>query len=398
MSTGDAVTRDYQPHESFRKLYDTYTGENSIGQHLTRRLVDTTMPEAMLVVTGSDYVLFPGRGARPIVASFRLSTRGFVELTAVSHLGPAVAWIFRLREIGYSAWREDARRLLASIDEVRTINDASYWQTHVAVEAFRGHESKIADVVDYACAITERFMRRCLADEQQMTYENLRRGYLEPVDDLATPVPMNDVMVGTFGLAFLDIAHRIMGWLRSQKLDWLNLAVLFTGPSGRPSSGLTWQTNNACYMLWKASGQRLPYANVFITPHGPAASARDLDDADYARRAEASFHDTWMHLRGGIEMSRLMFAGFPSFSESVDEPPVIEADTQSLRSMPRLRTPDDRFTAITRLRFVMEDPRQLLSNSVAHFVIDQLCENGYRPGSVVIPGFTSVTYPARVPP
>jgi hypothetical protein len=81
--------------------------------------------------------------------------------------------------------------------------------------------------------------------------------------------------------------------------------------------------------------------------------------------------------------------GISSFSESVDEPPIIEAGTQSLHSMPRLRTPDDRFTAITRLRFVLEDPRQLLSNSVAHFVIDQLCENGYRPGSVVIPSRTS---------
>ena len=28
--------------------------------------------------------------------------------------------------------------------------------------------------------------------------------------------------------------------------------------------------------------------------------------------------------------------------------------------------------------------------------LDQLCENGYRPGSVVIPGFTNVAYPARV--
>jgi len=95
-------------------------------------------------------------------------------------------------------------------------------------------------------------------------------------------------------------------------------------------------------------------------------------------------------------MSRLMFAGFPSFSAGVDEPPVIDANTQTLSAMPRLRTPDDRFTAITRLRFVMEDPRQLLSNSVAHYVIDQLCENGYRPELVVIPGFTNVAYPIRV--
>jgi phosphotransferase system IIB component len=63
--------------------------------------------------------------------------------------------------------------------------------------------------------------------------------------------------------------------------------------------------------------------------------------------------------------------------------------------MPRLRSPDDRITAITRLRFVMEDPTQLLSNSVAHFVIDQLCERNNQTRFVVIPGFSNVSYPTR---
>ena len=210
------MAKDYQPHDAFRKLYGTYTGEDSIAQHLTRHLADVSSAEAMLVVTGSDYVLFRGRGTAPIVQSFRLSTRGFVELTAVSHLGPAVAWLFRLHEIGSSTWRPDGDRLLASIAEVRATNDATYWRARVAVEAFRGYESKIAAMVDYACAITERFIRQCLSDERQMTYENLRQRYLEPVDDPATPVPMNDVMVATFALAFLDIGYRIIRWLRSQ--------------------------------------------------------------------------------------------------------------------------------------------------------------------------------------
>ena len=65
--------------------------------------------------------------------------------------------------------------------------------------------------------------------------------------------------------------------------------------------------------------------------------------------------------------------------------------------MPPLRSPDDRFTAITRLRLVMEDPGQLLANSVASYIIDQLSEHGNRPAEVFIPGFTNVTYPARQP-
>jgi hypothetical protein len=92
-----------------------------------------------------------------------------------------------------------------------------------------------------------------------------------------------------------------------------------------------------------------------------------------------------------------MFEGYPGYAKSIEEPPIIEPTTKLLHAMPRLRYPDDRVTAITRLRFVMEDPTQLLSNSVAHFVIDQLCEHNNQPERVVIPGFSSVSYPPREP-
>jgi hypothetical protein len=45
----------------------------------------------------------------------------------------------------------------------------------------------------------------------------------------------------------------------------------------------------------------------------------------------------------------------------------------------------------------MEDPTQLLANSVAPYIIDQLCDSGNRPEEVVIPGFTDVAYPQRHP-
>jgi len=48
-----------------------------------------------------------------------------------------------------------------------------------------------------------------------------------------------------------------------------------------------------------------------------------------------------------------------------------------------------------RLRFVTEDPAQLLSNAVASYIIDQLCADGTQPTDVFIPGFTNVAYPAR---
>lgn len=385
----------YNPHEFFRGLYDAYTGPGSTGLNLTRHMVGLTAGDPILVVTGSDFVIFPGGGAPPVVESFRNSTRGFVELTSISHLGPAVAWIFRLRELGNAGWRDDAQRLIARMDHVRGINTESYWKDVVAVEAWRGYETGIADLVDYSCALTTSFLAGCLADESRMTFDHLRQSYLDPVGNPDIPVPINDMMVATFALAYLDIAHRMVRWLRAQEFDWSKLMVLLSGRSGRPTAGLTWATNNNCHLLWRASAEKLPPENLHIAPHGPSFVLSDLNDSARMGELEGQFRDIFLHLRANIDMARLMFEGYPAFLKSIEEPPVIEPGTRSLRAMPRLRAPDDRVTAITRLRFVMEDPSQLLSNSVAHFIIDQLCEHGNKPAQVVIPGFSNVTYPPR---
>src|SRR5882672_7791211 len=126
----------YSPHPSFRSLYEAYTGAGSTGLHLTRHMVELTRQDPLLVVTGSDFVLFPGAGKPAIVEGFRNSTRGFVELTAISHLGPAIAWIFRLRELGYAQWKQDAQRLIERTAAARENNTEAYWTDEVAVEAW----------------------------------------------------------------------------------------------------------------------------------------------------------------------------------------------------------------------------------------------------------------------
>ncbi len=385
----------YSPHPSFRSLYEAYTGPNSTGLHLTRHMVELSRQDPLLLVTGSDFVLFPGAGKRPIVEGFRNSTRGFVELTAISHLGPAIAWIFRLRELGYARWKEDAERLIERTARAREINTERYWANEVAVAAWAGYESKIVDLVDYTCDVTISYLSGCLADESKMTFENLRGAFLDPIDCPEIQVPINDVMVATFALTFLDIGHRVIRWLRSCDLDWKKMMVLLSGRSGRPTAGLTWATNNNCHLLWRASEGALLVENLHIAPHGPSFSLADAENPTRMIELESQFREVFLHLRANIDLARRMFEGYPAFLKNIEEPPVIEPTTKTLLAMPKLRSPDDRQTAITRLRFVMEDPTQLLSNSVAHFVIDQLCDHDNRTEAVVIPGFTNMTYPAR---
>ncbi len=389
----------YSPHIEFSKLYKIYTSDpDSMGQHLASRMAALTDDDPLLVITGSDAVLFPGSGQPPIVESFRQSTRGFIELAGVSHLGTAVAWMIRLRELADPVWRSDAARMIDQIDRTRRINSETIWREEIAVPALAGYESKIADLIDYSCAVTKAFLAAGLADESLMNFKHLREHYLEPVRSAAVPVPINDMMVATFALAFLDIGHRMIRWMRGHVADWGRLMVMLSGRSGRPTAGLTWASNNMCHLLWKASDERLLPERVYIAPHAPSFVPSDTQDDEQLRKLNAEFRRIWTGTRATVELARHMFDGFPAFAATVRPAPTVDGAGNTIAGeMPPLRSPDDRFTAITRLRLVMEDPAQLLANSVASYIIDQLCEHGNRPAEVFIPGFTNVTYPARQP-
>jgi hypothetical protein len=390
----------YSPHTEFSKLYKIYTSDpDSMGQHLTARMAKLTDDDPLLVITGSDAVLFPGSGKPPVVESFRQSTRGFIELASISHLGTAVAWVVRLRELKDPVWRSDAARLIEQIDRTRRINSDKIWREEIAVPALAGYESKIADMIDYSCAVTKAFLIAGLADESQLNFKYLREHYLEPVGSAAVPVPINDMMVATFALAFLDIGHRMIRWMREHVIDWGRLMVMLSGRSGRATAGLTWASNNMCHLLWKTSEERLLPERVYIAPHAPSFVLADMHDEEQLRKLNTEFRQIWTSTRATVELAGSMFEGFPAFEAAVRPAPTVDAaGNMIIHEMPPLRSPDDRFTAITRLRMVMEDTGQLLANSVASYIIDELSGHGNRPAEVFIQGFTNVTYPARQSP
>lgn len=383
----------YRTDPRFVGLYDLYTGPNSIAAELAQRKRDATADTPILISTGSDLVLFPGRDREPVYESFRHSTRGFKELTAISHLGTAMAWLAEMQEEGIDGWQTWARRFLAQCEAVRAVSTISYWEGDVAVDAWKGWEPKIVDLVDYACSTIEDFLHAGLADSSVFTYQALRERLLEPSEPSRLPVPFNDVMVATFALTFLDITHRIMRWINTLDLDWRTLMVMICGSSGRPTAGLTWATNNMCHLLWRASQKTLRPEYLLISPHAPSLNLDMIKSGGDLTDLEKAYRTLWCKTRVTAEIGGKMFDGFPAFVPDIGTAPVITDPAGTLSEMPRLKHPNDRFTAISRLRMVMEDPRQLLSNSVAEFIIDELSEKNLDPGAITIPCFTDTVYP-----
>ena len=214
-------------------LFTAYTaGPDSIGAHLAETVVRESARDPLLVATGTDLALFPGDTSAPAIEPYRLSTRGFKELAAISHLGPALATLARMREADPAGcWRGDAGRLLEACKAARAANSAQLWRERIAVRAFAGREEAIAAMADYSCRLTERRLERALDDPSSLTMAAVRRDYLDgPAADL--PVPFNRVMIATFFLTGLDIAHRFISWFDGLDIAWERAMVIIAGRAG----------------------------------------------------------------------------------------------------------------------------------------------------------------------
>jgi hypothetical protein len=384
-------------------LFTTYTASaDSIGAHLAQATARETEHDPLLVVTGTDLALYPGGGAAPVIEPYRLATRGFKELAGISHLGPALATLARLRELASDGsgdddgWGPDAARLLDATKAARAASSAALWRDQVAVRAFAGREERIAAMVDYSCLLTERFLQRALDDPAYLTMTAVRRDHLAgPARHGDLPVPFNKVMIATFYLSGMDIAHRLITWLDAVGIDWTRAMVIFAGQSGRPTAGVTQESHSVAGVVRAVSRGRLAPERVFMAPHAPVFPPYDpaAADASRARDLEPGYRRLWAALRATSDLAGGMFEGYPRFAALSTERVTIGPGTASVHAKPALKGPDDWLALVTRLRVVMEDPTQLLSGAVTDYASSELVAHANDPSAVTVPGLDGEPYP-----
>ena len=164
----------YQPDEAFAGLFFAFTGgqPESIGAQLTQTMVSQSKESPLLVSTASDIAYFPGGHSKPSIESFRKSTRGFIELTAVSHLPLAVCYVAHMRELlpGAETWRVQLQRLIEHAVATRRVNTVDMWRDKVALRAFQGHERKLCGLVEYALTSCIDYMQRACIDPSLLDF------------------------------------------------------------------------------------------------------------------------------------------------------------------------------------------------------------------------------------
>lgn len=380
----------------FKVYSDTKApGRNSIGDHLSVLSMNEHSGDTLIIATGTHLALYPGDGRPPQVQGFRTNIPAFTELTAVSHFGPAIGSVVAIKNRGHELWRTDAEALLRESRLVRVANDEALWSERIGLEVFRGREAAIADLTDYACRISERYLERSLADPDYMNGESLREDYLDgsPRPDL--PVSTNRIMIATFGLVALEMINRMIGWFEEVGVDWSRTLFAVAGRQGRPTGGITKSTTNLARIMHIVSEGRLDENRVFLAPHLPVFDPPMGGDLSGVVALEEELRWQLARVMSSAELAPLMFEGYPQFVQPPLYGPPLAPDALVLSESPRIRAVDDWQTMFARLRLSLEDPRQLLAAGVTDFIAEQLVAHRNDPSAVFVPGFDGEPYPAR---
>lgn len=386
------TTLPYESPELVR-LFETYAASpTSIGVHYAETSERATQHNPLLVATGTDLALYPGGGEPPVIEGFRMSTRGFKEMAAVSHLGPAVATLARMKELDeHGSWRSDAEALLDSTRSARLANSPDLWRDRIAVSAFVGREDAISAMVDYSCRVTERTLERALTDDGYLVASTLRTDYFDgPTEDL--PIPFNRVMIATFFLTGMDLAHRLIGWFDRIDLDWERTMVVVAGRIGRPTAGVTLDSHSVAEVIFSTSRGRLPIGHLVIAPHAPVFAMFDGTNIAEVAALEPEYRLLWSRTIATCDLGELMFSGYPRFEPEPPNRRPLSPGASSVEEMPAIASPSDWLAMTTRLRVVLEDPRQLLSGAVTDYASRLLIDAGNDPRAIKVPGLDAEPY------
>jgi len=399
----------YTTPAAFMNLFFDFTGSNepgypagrpTLGQMLTQSVIAKDKsaggPGPLILVIGSDIYVYDAKtGARIAEAQFRADLNsGFFEVTAISHIGPALGYLAQIKANGDPRWKERLESLRANTAAVRAVNARAKdnWLDQLDLAAWNPHKAAIRNMVDYACATTLNYIDSLgdgsgftVADVNDRFFSGSTRDY---------PIPFDNVMVGTFMLDVLRTAFEVHHKLASLKLDWPHAMVLIASRAGtNVSSGLTAGTNWFVLFMETLSGYTLPADRIKIVPYAeirPSLGKPQLapDDLEYYVQR------VWGPLFYRRLIADEVFASIPTIY--LPGRPPLPGDYHVTEA-------GDINQFMIRMKQSLRDAREMLSDTVAFWMVPEMAHKNWDPAAVAIPGLTtgfpkSVTgYPAVTP-
>lgn len=350
----------------------------------------------LVIVNGYGVFVYDGKQASAGKLLDHVLTRndpatGFVQATALSHIGPALAYLAALKADNSPLFD----KLLSDL-EARIAHAASQlklnpdWISKLDAPSWKERPDEINAMMTYGMWMALDYVQRVRAGkvknfDAKSVAEDFYNG-----GDKRYEVPFNNVMIGTFMLAALNSVQELQMMIanNTDTINWADARVVVHMPIGTNyGAGLTLSTNQLAAALPVLSDGKIGAENILIMPYAVAPCTKvsvitqcplevftsDLDAATYGFYSQTA----WLGVYNRTQIARNAFYN------------VDDIETVLSKQIPGdypLTSADDIDAFMMRLKYSLINGDQLLSNSVGFWLPGALKANGWDTSTLKIPG------------
>lgn len=379
----------HEVRQEFMDLYFDFTGntdesypENKENASSSLGDITTSSTEGdLIIVAGSDLYIFDNMGQKKLSYTIRADPEsGFYEMTAISHIGPALAYLTQVKESGESEWENQLLTILENIKAVKDVNNETnnHWLETVNSLAWQPHKNEIKDMIDYSCNQIADYLERILSKEIDFNMTTLNDELLDGNDNY--PIPFNNVMVGTFMLTALTEIYDIYKDVGKIHVEWENARFLIKLVAGTNLSGGVSKDSNWLYEVFMAiSDNKIDENKVFFVP---SMEIRETLNLDKLNEKDLSYYSNtvWGKIYQRTQTSKKVFTNINDIKFQFRDP--IPGDY----SFTDANNIDD---FLERLKYSLAQPTEMLSNTVGFWIGNELADKDWDIKKIDIPGFTT---------
>lgn len=394
--------------QAFMDLYYDFTGSSNPGYpkgkvNISQQVYQATMADKstqkaidgplILLIDSSIYV-YDNQGKRLVYHLMRTNPdSGFYQMTAISHVGPALAYLAYIKQNGGSDWKSGLQSLLKSLRQVKKVNadTTNPWIDKVNVPAWQPHKQQIVNLVDYASSMAGNYIVDVLNNDKDFTPNSLQRDFLDGNSDY--PIPYNDVMVGTFMLTGYQSMTELHDILAKVDIDLSKAKVLIRFVAGSNiTAGVSKGSNWLVPFVIALSNNKLNQDRIFIAPYlavKPSLQQDKLSTEDFTY-----YNYAWIRNYNRSRVANAVFTSIPTIY--IPGRPAIPGDYNYSKSA-------DINDFLMRLKFSLSNSTEYLSNTVAFWLAGELAAKKWDLSKVELPGFNAGLpksmdkYPANSP-
>lgn len=400
----------YVTPQAFWNLYFDFTGDETPGYpkgkiNISQTLFQSEMKknsslaqqnegQLILFINSTLYIYNSDRQLELKQLMRTAPNSGFTEMTAISHIGPALMYLVKIKENGDASWKSQMENLLKDIQAVKVINaqTPNNWLEQVNAPAWKPHLTTIHNMIDYACSMAGNYMSEVLNEKLSFDMASLQNDFLN--GNKTYPIPYNNVMIGTFMLTALQSMDQLHSKISQLKIDWLHAKVIIRFVAGsNVSAGVTKGSNWLVPFVQALSNNTLAKDRIYITPYAavkPSLGAQELTQADYNY-----YNNTvWGARHNRTIIANEVFTNITSIF--LPDRPAIPGD-YTYSKPPKIED------FLMRLKFSLAEPTEMLSNTVGFWMAGELAEKKWNYNKISIPGITTgfpqgiSTYPNNNP-